>query len=186
MISLFIDTHLYDIKLLILKDGEIIKEKNIIGKKNNSSYLIPSIKDIVGNFNLDEIIVVNGPGSFTGVRTGVTVAKTLAYTKKIPIKSISYLDLMAFSLDDSDIIVGLYDQNGIYIGKYHNYELVDNYEYIKNSELDSNDILKQVKTDVTIKFNKAFEFIKNKEYENPHYVNPVYVKLISAQNDKRN
>ena len=44
--------------------------------------------------NLSKIIVINGPGSFTGIRTGVTVAKVLGLTLNIPVCGISLFDLL--------------------------------------------------------------------------------------------
>lgn len=46
---------------------------------------------------LEQIIVVNGPGSFTGVRIGLTCAKTIALLFKMPILTISTLELLALS-----------------------------------------------------------------------------------------
>ena len=59
--------------------------------------MFPAIKELIDEQKLDEIIVVNGPGSFTGVRLGVTIAKTLAYTLNIPIKTISSLEVSSIS-----------------------------------------------------------------------------------------
>lgn len=47
--------------------------------------------------DLDKIIVVTGPGSFTGIRIGVTIAKTIAWSLNIPIVPISGLTAMAIS-----------------------------------------------------------------------------------------
>ena len=44
--------------------------------------------------NLTKIIAINGPGSFTGIRTSVTVAKVLGLTLNIPVCGISLFDLM--------------------------------------------------------------------------------------------
>ena len=46
------------------------------------------------NSNLSKIIVINGPGSFTGVRTAVTVAKILGLSLNIPVCGISLFDLL--------------------------------------------------------------------------------------------
>ena len=54
--------------------------------------------------DIDKIIVVNGPGSFTGIRVGVTIAKTYAYSLKKEIVTISSLEAMAISSKEDDII----------------------------------------------------------------------------------
>ena len=56
----------------------------------HSVVTMPSIRTILNNNNIDvkelnEIIVCNGPGSFTGSRIAVTIAKTMAYSLNIPI-----------------------------------------------------------------------------------------------------
>jgi tRNA threonylcarbamoyladenosine biosynthesis protein TsaB len=45
--------------------------------------------------DLTKIVVAKGPGSYTGVRIGVTIAKTLAWTLKIPLVGISSLETLA-------------------------------------------------------------------------------------------
>ncbi|MGN1379228.1 MAG: tRNA (adenosine(37)-N6)-threonylcarbamoyltransferase complex dimerization subunit type 1 TsaB [Bacilli bacterium] len=183
MTSLFIDTHLYDIVVIIFINGKVIKEDNI--KNAKSLDLIQCIKKIANLDSIDEILVVNGPGSFTGIRTGITVAKTIAYTKNIPIKMFSYLDLITYSLNNNYNIVGLYDNSGIYIGHYNNYKLIKDYEYIKKVDLpnyiDNNKII----TDVSIDYEKAFSQINKIKYIDPKKVNPLYIKLISVEYDKK-
>ena len=77
---------------------------------------MPTIKKALDGKNPEKIYVVNGPGSFTGVRLGVTIAKTFAYTLEIPIKTISSLELKAVSLVEKNKIVGVKENNGYYIG----------------------------------------------------------------------
>ena len=173
MYTLFIDTHLYDINVVLYKDGNVYLHKSIDKSMNNNSLLVPTIMKCITNIKLNEIIVVNGPGSFTGVRTGVTVAKTLSYLLNVSIKTVSYLDIMDFSLDSSENLVGFYDNSGIFVGKY---------EYIKKKELNSNEF-SNLKTDVIIDYSKIYNLISKLPKIDPKQVNPIYVKKISVEYD---
>lgn len=182
MYTLFIDTHLYDINVVLYKDGNVYLHKSIDKSMNNNSLLVPTIMKCINNIKLNDIIVVNGPGSFTGVRTGVTVAKTLSYLLNVSIKRVSYLDIMDFSLDSNENLVGFYDNSGIFVGKFSNHKLIGNYEYIRKSELNLNE-LSNLKTDVIIDYSKIYNLISNLPKIDSKLVNPIYVKKISVEYD---
>lgn len=182
MYTLFIDTHLYDINVVLYKDGNVYLHKNIDKSMNNNSLLVPTIMKCITNIKLNEIIVVNGPGSFTGVRTGVTVAKTLSYLLNVSIKTVSYLDIMDFSLDSTENLVGFYDNSGIFVAKYINHRLTGKYEYIKKRELNSNEF-SNLKTDVIIDYSKIYNLTSKLPKIDPKQVNPIYVKKISVEYD---
>ena len=182
MYTLFIDTHHYDINVVLYKDGNVYLHKSIDKSMNNNSLLVPTIMKCITNVKLNEIIVVNGPGSFTGVRTGVTVAKTLSYLLNVSIKQVSYLDIMDFSLDSNENLVGFYDNSGIFVGKYINHRLTGKYEYIKKRELNSNEF-SNLKTDVIIDYSKIYNLISMLSKIDPKQVNPIYVKKISVEYD---
>lgn len=184
--TLFIDTHLYDINVILFDGYNILREKHVIGQKHNSVFLLSSIKEVVQNDNYDEIVVVNGPGSFTGVRLGVTIAKTLSYCKNIPIKTISALDLMNYSAEKENDIYGIYDGNGFFIGEYVNRKLIKDYYYLTNNEYQQFINNKNVTTNVTIDYKKILNALELYEIQNPHTVNPIYIKLIGVENDKKN
>ena len=183
MKTLYIDTHLRDINVILFDNIEIIKQEKIVDKKQNSMYLMPSIKKVCDNEKIDEIVVVNGPGSFTGVRLGVTVAKTLAYTWNIPIKTITSLDQIALSCNND--IVGLSDGNGYFIGKYKDNKAIE-YFYLKNEEYKTFIKENQVITDVFIDYTKVLNYLREVKNINPHAVKPIYIKLIGVENDKNN
>ena len=181
MKTLFIDTHQANIDIILFEDLNIIREKHLLNEKQNSKYMVPMIKEVCPDKDFDEIIVVSGPGSFTGVRLGITIAKTLAYTLNKTIKPVSYFDLMSYSTDENEHIFGLSDGNGYFIGKYNNYKKEEDYYYLSN--LQYTDFIKNnnVETDVVIDYIKVLKHVKNSKGVNPHSVKPLYVKLIGVE-----
>ena len=93
MISLFIDTSASDVSIALIKEERLLSviHNNIPGE--HSIYVTKYIENILKENkltpnNINEIIVVKGPGSFTGIRIGVTISKVFAYLTKIRIVSI--------------------------------------------------------------------------------------------------
>lgn len=181
--NLYIDTHLNDIVIILSDNEKIIKEKIISGEKATSKMIMPTIKKVLGKKFPNSIIVCNGPGSFTGVRLGVTVAKTLAYTKEIPIRVISSLECLATSLKDGvDKIVGFSDKNGYYIGIFDNdMNLIGNYEYLTNKEFNEYKEKYDVQIDIEMDYLKILKYALTKEIKNAHEVNPVYIKKLDVE-----
>ena len=99
---LYIDTtsnYLYS--ALFLNDNITGEIRENLGK-DLSVFTLDKIKQMLDSNDLtpndiDKILVVNGPGSFTGIRIGVTIAKTLAYSLNKPISTLSSLEVMAIS-----------------------------------------------------------------------------------------
>lgn len=181
MKTLFIDTHYADINLHLYVDKKLYKKEEVIGQKQNSTLIMPLLSKLLKNEDYDEILVVNGPGSFTGVRLGVTIAKTLAFTLKKPIKVIDYLDMMNVSLSSKDHIVGLSDGNGYFIGEFNDYKKAKDYYYLNNSNFLSLVQQKSVDTDVSIDMSKVLKYADTLDYTPAHAVNPIYIKLIGVE-----
>ena len=180
--NLFIDTHMNDINILLYKDGKIIKEKKIFNEKENSKIIMPTIKKVLGKDKPDSIIVVNGPGSFTGVRLGVTISKTLAYTLNIPIRAITSLECMAVCSESLEKIVALSDKNGYYIGIFgYDNELIGNYEYLSINQFNEYRNKYEVITNVELDYRKIIEYTLTKEPHNPHNLNPTYIKKLDVE-----
>lgn len=185
MNTIFISTYNYLITIGLLKEGKKIDLKEVESIKNHSIYLIPTIKNVLNENNINitainEIIVINGPGSFTGVRLGVTVAKTLAYTLNVKIKTITSLDALAVSDNILERkIITIYDKKGLYYATYENNILISNIKYSSNKEFNNlnNDILVN---NPVLNIEKIYNFCKEKEDINPHEVNPIYIKEIEV------
>lgn len=185
MYSLFIDTHDIEVIIGLYKDGEIVDSSIKSSPRHHSEIMMPTIRDILKNnginvHNLNEIIVVNGPGSFTGVRLGVTIAKTLAYTLNIPIKTITSLEVMMVSSNCNLPII--HDVKGVFGGIFKNQKLVGDYFYKTNQEFvdlkAKNNYMIEEKYDID--FNKVYNFMKDKKVINPHAVSALYIKVIEA------
>lgn len=130
----------------------IIGEINLYVKVNHSNVImkaVDSLFDLSGYTikDVDKIAVTTGPGSFTGIRIGVAIAKGLAYSLKKPIIGINELDVLAETGEEREgLIVPLIDarKERIYYSqyKYENRKLVRKEEY-KDGEL--RDILEKLK-----------------------------------------
>ena len=181
MKTLYIDTHLFDIDIILFEDDKIIKREIVKDKKDNRTYLMPTIMNVCPNKDFDEIIVVNGPGSFTGVRLGITIAKTLAYTLNKVIKPVSYFDMQNYSLESSNHILSMNDGNGYFIAEYENHKLIKPLYYLSNKDYSEFAKNKDIKTDVSIDFAKVLLHLKNVSGVNPHSIKPLYIKLIGVE-----
>ena len=193
MYTLFISTFSELITIGLLKDGKEIDRLEQVSSRNHSIYTIPMIEELLDKNEiktnyLNEIIVVNGPGSFTGVRIGVTIAKTLAYTLDITIKTITSLEAYAVSYtSDKNKLVAIPDLKGKYIGYFtKDNDLLSNYIYLNNKEYDKyiEDKKDYLIENDSFNLNDIYNYLKNKEGINPHLVNPIYIKGIDALNDK--
>ena len=97
---LAMDTSTRSLTVALLRDYECIAEAGLEAERNHSLYLVPVIQQMIAEqgvalHQLQAIAVGVGPGSYTGVRIGVTVAKTMAWSLKIPVYGVSSLSAYA-------------------------------------------------------------------------------------------
>ena len=88
----------------VLVDGEKTLSTSFeVGKSGHSSLILPTISELMDIADtkpedLDGVAVVVGPGSFTGVRIGVSLVKGLAFAKEVPCIEVSTLQSLAENL----------------------------------------------------------------------------------------
>lgn len=206
MICLFFDTSSDLLKVSLIKDDKIIFDKELHTKNDHSSYLVPTIDEAFKSNNidfkeLDEIIVGNGPGSFTGTRISIAVAKTYAFSFNIPVYMISSLEELIYDNDGYDFYVQIIEEkkDNLYFSIFDKDKkrVMDDtyssteYMYKKLEELDGKILLislsnKEYEKYDTVKASiNALNIMKNidvnNEKVNPHLLKPNYIKKIEAE-----
>ena len=207
---LYIDTSSSYLYSSILEDTKILAEVKKEYGQNLSKEALPEIANLFEQTKLDpkdinKIIVVNGPGSFTGIRIGLTIAKVYAWTLNIDIITISSLEAMSISCEEETnhvpmldarrgyVFGAIFDKEGKEIFKQKHIKLVDLDEEIKKLDdyvVITNDEFEDYKiVNYNPNISKIVEKTMNRKPTNPHAVNPEYLKLTEAEesllNDNR-
>ncbi|MFC1899422.1 tRNA (adenosine(37)-N6)-threonylcarbamoyltransferase complex dimerization subunit type 1 TsaB [Chloroflexota bacterium] len=99
---LAIDTSTGTAGIAIVAEGEILAELNWRCGQNHSTQLLPRLSDLLTETGLkiqsaQGIIVAKGPGSYNGLRVGISTAKGLAFSLDVPIIGISTLSATAYA-----------------------------------------------------------------------------------------
>jgi tRNA threonylcarbamoyladenosine biosynthesis protein TsaB len=103
LITLAVDTSEARGSVALLRGGEVVAVKQHDTAADYSEWLLPAIKTILSSTltrmeELDLLAVATGPGSFTGVRVGLTTVKAWAEVYGKPVAGVSRLEAMARSL----------------------------------------------------------------------------------------
>nr|WP_122011905.1 tRNA (adenosine(37)-N6)-threonylcarbamoyltransferase complex dimerization subunit type 1 TsaB [Maliibacterium massiliense] len=93
------DTSAQVASLAAMEDGALVAERWQLYRKNHSKILLPMLEDMLGMLgwaprDVDVWSAITGPGSFTGVRIGVTTARALAHAWDKPVVGISALEAL--------------------------------------------------------------------------------------------
>lgn len=203
MRTLYIDTSSNFLYTGIVENDELVIELQEKLEHNLSRDALPEIASMFTKTRLkptdiDKIIVVDGPGSFTGIRIGITIAKVYAHSLKTKITTISSLEAMATSYDKASYYVPLIDARRGFVyaaiydkeGKEYLFPqhiklnlLKEKLTTLEDYLIITNDEIKLEGIKVTYRPNilKIVNTYKNKKSINPHSINPNYLKLTEAE-----
>lgn len=196
MKSLFIDTSSNFINVYIIENDVIVYKKSVIVEKDMSNKILPLIRNAFESISfsindLDKIFVTIGPGSFTGVRIGLTFAKTAAWGLNIPIYPISTLEYLASTNTTKNRIIPIIDarRGNVFAGYYDN-----NLNKLESECLVSFDDINISQEDLLVSFDGIYDsqkfdvdiikLIKKHENDtavNPHDLIPNYLKKTEAE-----
>lgn len=121
-----IDTSNLVLSVALIDEQRVLGEWTTNLNKNHSIRLMDSISELLDELDvapeqLDGIAVAHGPGSYTGVRIGVSTAKSMGWSLGIPVVGISSLQAVAMNaLGFGGLIIPLFDarRGQVYTGGY--------------------------------------------------------------------
>ena len=99
MYTVLLDSSNVNLSVGLAKDDVLLKEISYEAWQQQSEYMIVELNKILEEFSveykdIDSIMVAVGPGSYTGVRIAVSIAKVMALTLNIPIYPVSSLRVL--------------------------------------------------------------------------------------------
>ena len=202
---LVLDTSFLYINIYIVNHDEVIKDCKLKVEKDMSNKILPLLRKLLSEVNMrisdiNKIFITIGPGSFTGVRIGLTVAKVVSWGLDIPLIPISTLEYLASGMNLSknkirpiidarrgNVFTALYNNNLDVIEKEQlvSFETLENsedidlvsYDGFNNSIVSNVDVVKLIEKHV-------FDVPVN-----PHTLVPNYIKKTEAEekfNDSKN
>lgn len=151
MLTLAISTSSKICSVALLEDDKPIKELNIDNLKTHSENLVPLIDELlkVTNKKISEIDLIAcdvGPGSFTGIRIGISTAKAIAEVNQIPVVSCTSLEALSYNVNadticslidarNNQVYCGIFDKNHNLIKDYMADDINENLKNLPNNEI---------------------------------------------------
>ena len=194
MLTLCMDTSHVLLVVSLIEDDKVIAKTQEYCWKKQSEEIFPALDKLMNEANkkvedIDSIVITEGPGSYTGVRIAMTIAKVFAATKKIDLYTISTLQLYAGTLSNTLVLLDARG-NRVYSAAFDNKkiilplairsvdeakELSENYEVIGDGHLVNRE---DNYPDVA----DNFLLLKDqwKKADNVHLVTPEYLKANEA------
>ena len=101
MLILAFESSAKSASVALVKDGKLLSQSSQMSGLTHSRTLLPMAEDMLKNAeltikNVDAFAVAHGPGSFTGIRIGVSAVKGLAWASDKPCVGVSTLEAMAW------------------------------------------------------------------------------------------
>lgn len=193
MYTLLLDSSIDYLSIGLSKDDSLVDSISYEAWQKQSELMVFELDNLLkrNNLNADDIsyiAVTIGPGSYTGIRIALTIAKIFSLAKNIPLIPIS--SLMALSKKDKTSICLINARsNRSYFAVYHNEETIVSDRIINNDELltyinEHKDYelcgdlkylnINNSSTDILKEMNRIKNYIT--PVSNPDLVKPVYLK----------
>lgn len=192
MNTLCMDSSHKHLIVVLLENGEIKTSSVLSCWKKQSETLFPELIKCmeVAGWEIDdinEVFITDGPGSYTGVRIAMSVAKVLCTSKQLPLFCISTLQLYAGLKENAFVMLDA-RSNRAYIGHYSKGILVQEEQIWNLDEIDiflqKNECTPYGDSVLINQVSKSIDFAENfknllpfaRSIENIHTLTPRYLK----------
>lgn len=199
MKTIIMDTSNTYLVVALYEDDRCLEAIQEQGNKKQSEYAIIYLQQLLQKHNtemleIEEMIITIGPGSYTGERVALTIAKTLAATTTIKVKAVS--SLAAYAGMKKAISVLDARSKKIYVGVYENgqsivadqlididnfadfYKEYQDYSIVGDGELVGFTNQEVNLSDTIFTIAKTLDYITNVDVLVPHYIKEVEAKKI--------
>ena len=186
---LAIDTTSTGFSIALVKNGEMFSYTKEIGKSGHSATLMPSVKAMLDEHevdvnDIDVIGVVVGPGSFTGIRIGVSAMTALAFATGAKRIAITAFELIAYNR--RDCIAGVDAGHGnLYLAECQNGKVVKQ-SFVENGQNDSLDAAK-IDFEPLASVDETLAKVAIRKANGKEFVNvfePFYMRKSQAEREK--
>ncbi|PIR55392.1 tRNA (adenosine(37)-N6)-threonylcarbamoyltransferase complex dimerization subunit type 1 TsaB [Candidatus Peregrinibacteria bacterium CG10_big_fil_rev_8_21_14_0_10_36_19] len=199
MLTLAINTASSNTEIALLMGDQVLAEKSWPSANGEAEKLMPEINALITPHafqDIKRVVVIKGPGSFTGLRVGVTVANTLAYLNSAKLNAISTFDYWhAKAPNQTATLVTFAGKGGIYINDGDVLNLSEANDYFDSQNITEiyGDITEDQKMELTpqhLKSDKKFgetvlKIISENNLEDLKIVKPLYVKPPNISKSKK-
>ena len=139
MYQLLLDSSNRLLCVALAKEGVLVDNITYNAWQRQSEVMVPEIKNIMKRNNvkkedIDSIVIGIGPGSYTGVRIALTIAKTIGYVTKAKVYAVSSLVLFKIP-QKSTICVTNARSNRSYFAVYKDDEVIEKDQILENEEV---------------------------------------------------
>ena len=192
MVTVLLDSSNTNLSVGIARDNLLLESISYEAWQRQSEYMIPELHKLLEKYNvkrdeIGEIIVAKGPGSYTGVRIAITIAKTMAVALNAKLYAVSSLRVEKDGKNPSICLINARSGRS-YIGVYDGEKTILEDRIMKNDEVleyinshPSYSVCGDVKylDKSVIETNNIVEMLSLKDYLepiNPLSLKPVYMK----------
>ena len=192
MITVLLDSSNTNLSVGIAKDNLLLESISYEAWQRQSEYMIPELNKLLEKYgvkkeDIKEAIVAKGPGSYTGVRIAITIAKTIATALEAKLFAVSSLQAQKDGKNPSICLINARSGRS-YIGVYQGHDTIVPDQIMKNE-----DVMKYIKNNPSfsicgdaaylgldgVKTNNIAEMLDLRECAesiNPLSLKPVYMK----------
>lgn len=199
MKTIIMDTSNKYLVVALYRDEQCLEYYEEKGNNKSSEYALLYLSELLKRHHIelleiDEMVITIGPGSYTGVRVALTIAKILASVSNVRLKIVSSLKAYAGMKKAVSVIDAR--SNKVFVGVYNNGEdiideqlmLIDDfenfyqdyldYEVVGDVELVNKETVKQMLYQNMFELSKKIEACEDVDNIVPHYIKDVEAKKI--------